>query len=150
MKKPRSPLVILLVLSILLNFAFGAFVLTQLLRANVLEELVITQKQAYPPQFEEAYRQALRDDWRSLWQDIQTLRQARQMQHEMLTAETFDRSAFEEAMTRLRTAQLTVISRLQAPLPDVVAELPDDIRRDLPLIRLRSFSQPDALPKDVQ
>lgn len=137
MKNLPKMLTLLLATSLLLNFAMGAFILTQKVRSSIAASLTQSAFAEYPPEFVDAYRSALRSDWRLLLEKAKKLEAARSQQHQIITAEKFDRAAFEEAQVELRAAQVALILTLQDPLVDAVETLPDEVRRNLPQIRLR-------------
>lgn len=128
----------LLAVSILLNFAAAGFIFTQHIRGQVTHELAGRSGEGYPPEFARAYRGALRSDWRNLLSEVRALRQAREAQHALMIAETFDRAAFEEAQVELRTAQIAVMQTLQTALPTALEALSHDMRRALSPLKLRS------------
>lgn len=138
MKNLPKILAFFLTMSLLLNFAMGAFFVSQKIRGSIAASLTQSGTADYPPEFVEAYRAALRSDWRLLLEKAKELNSARSYQHQVMTVEVFDKMAFEEAQVALRAAQVSLILTLQNPLVDAIEILPDDVRRDLPLIRLRT------------
>ena len=134
----RAKLVIgALCVSLVLNLAAAGFIGARAVKGFAIDSGASGLLRDYPPELVSAFKSALREDRGVLVTRLGDLRAARRAQHELLTAPSFDRAAFEAAQTEVRAKTDALIQLLQSALADSAATLPDDVRRNLPMFRFQ-------------
>ncbi|MES0810867.1 hypothetical protein ABLO27_15390 [Roseibium sp. SCPC15] len=137
--QPLRLAILLLSVSLVLNFALGAFVFTSYVRDRVFDRITQLSDTEPSPALKAAFRQTLREDRRAILQSARQLRQAREHQHEVLTAPDLDLSALDEAQAEVREAAAALISVLQKALRQTAENLPESERRNIPKIGFGSL-----------
>ncbi|MES0882764.1 periplasmic heavy metal sensor [Roseibium sp. SCP14] len=137
--KPLRLAILLLSVSLVLNFALGAFVFTSYVRDRVFDRITQLSDTEPSPALKAAFRQTLREDRRAILQSARQLRQAREHQHEVLTAPELDVSALDEAQAEVREAAAALMSVLQKALRQTAETLPENERQNIPKVGFGSL-----------
>ena len=132
-------LVALLTVSVILNFALAGFLAASYVRNQVFQQFAVFTQAEPSPALRTAFQEALRSDRRVLLATLFDLRDARNLQHEILTAERLDSAALELAQLQTRNATDAVVEVLQRALRTAASELPDTERRAIPKLRASSL-----------
>ncbi|MEM9632917.1 MAG: hypothetical protein AAGA50_16420 [Pseudomonadota bacterium] len=137
--KPLRLAVLLLSVSLMMNIALGAFVFTNYVRDRVFDRITQLSETEPSPALKAAFKQTLREDRRTILKSARQLRQAREHQHEVLTAAVLDLSALDEAQAEVRTAANALITVLQKALRQTAEKLPENERRNIPTVGFGSL-----------
>ena len=132
-------LVALLTVSVILNFALAGFLATSYVRNRAFHQFAAFTQAEPSPALQTAFQEALRSDRPVLLATLLDLRDARNLQHEILTAERLDSAALELAQLQTRIATDAVVEVLQRALRTAASELPDTERRAIPKLRVSSL-----------
>ena len=136
MPKTLRIAVLLLSASLVLNIALGAFAATRYLRDRVYHQVTQLTETEPSEAMRTAFRQALRDDRSAFLGSVRTLRQARERQHAVLTAERLDKAALAQAQSDVRSAMTAFVEVLQRALRQTAEKLPDAERKAIPRLRI--------------
>ncbi len=138
MSRSNKILLAALTVSLLLNFAAAGYVGVRLIRDHVYHSLVDNTAvvESLPAELKQTFREAIRSDRVGMLKALGALRSARDRQHEVLTAEKLDNTALEQAQSEVRGATDQLIVHLQRALRVAASDLPDDVRRSIPKIRI--------------
>lgn len=138
MSRTNKILLAALTVSLLLNFAAAGYVGVRLIRDHVYHSLIddTAVGKSLPAELKQSFRDAVRSDRVGMLKALGALRSARDRQHQVLTAETLDTAALEEAQSEVRGATDRLIAHLHRALRTAASDLPDDVRRSIPKIRI--------------
>lgn len=126
----------LLVLSIMINFAALGFIGIQVARDYIYQIVFDEVDRTITPELKTAFRGALRAERKPFLQALAELRAVRDRQHTILTADELDMVSLEKAQDEVRFATVNLIDLLQKTLRVAVGDLPAEIRRNIPRIRV--------------
>ncbi|MGI9503858.1 MAG: periplasmic heavy metal sensor [Geminicoccaceae bacterium] len=130
-----------LTVTLILNFAMAGFITVRFVRDYAYHQVSKFTDAEPSEAVREAFRQALLDDRRAFLRSLRDLGQSRNRHHELLTAETFDPAALEQAQGDVRTAALSFIDVLQRALRSAASELPDAERQAIPKLSVGALSK---------
>jgi uncharacterized membrane protein len=144
-----TALVVALCLSVFINLVAVGFVGVIAGGAFVSGALLRQASGPVPPELRQSFRSELRANRRPVVAALLTLRRDRDALHAALTAETFDRTAVEQANAAIRIDVDNFTALVQGILVEAVAKLSPEVRRQIPLVGLgdqllRSMSEPEA------
>jgi len=122
----------MLTISVFLNFAFAGFVATRYVRDRAFDRFAALSETEPPAALRTAFREALRADRRAFLSTLLELRDARDRQHDILTAERFDVAALESAQQETRAVTTAFLEVLHQALRTAVSDMPDVDRRAIP------------------
>ncbi|MEO1161829.1 MAG: periplasmic heavy metal sensor, partial [Pseudomonadota bacterium] len=133
MTRSLKTLVAALIASLMMNFAALGFIGVYAGRDYVYQSFIAEPDvgQDIPREVREAFKLAIRSDRGRLLESLRVLRAARDSQHSVLTAETFDPAALEATQADVRAAAGELFVVLQRALRETAATLPDDVRRTI-------------------
>ncbi|MEM1050107.1 MAG: hypothetical protein AAGL24_28380 [Pseudomonadota bacterium] len=132
MSKTLRITILLLSVSLVMNIALGAFVTTRIVRDHTLSQITQFTESEPSEAMRSAFRQAVSENQSAFLQAARGLYQARDHQHSILTAETLDMAALEQAHGEVRTKMVAFVDVLQRALRNTAATLPDAERRAIP------------------
>ena len=139
MQRSVKFLIGVLTVSVILNFAFAGFIATQYIRDHAVHQFSALAETEPPPALRTAFREALRADRRAFRGALLDLRDARDRQHDILTAKRFDSAALAVAQQEARAATAAFIQVLHSALRTAASNLPDTDRRAIPKLRASSL-----------
>ena len=130
-----------LTVSVILNFGLAGFVATRYVQDRVSSRFAALSETEPPAALRAAFREALQSDRRAFLGTLLGLRDARDRQHEILTAEKLDLEALETAQRETRVATEAFIEVLHRAVRTAASELPDADRRTIPKFRVSSLTR---------
>ena len=148
MQRSFKFLIGVLTVSVILNFAFAGFIATQYIRDRTVHQFSALAEIELPPALRTAFREALRADHRAFRGALLDLRDARDRQHDILTAERFDSAALAVAQQETRAAATAFMQVLHSALRAAASDLPNTDRRAIPKVRASSLIDPGGASRE--
>ena len=138
---PRSIklLIGVLTVSVFLNFALAGFAATRYVQDRVFDRFATLSETEPPAALRGAFREALQSDRRAFLGTLFDVRDARDRQHEVLTAKTLDTTALEAAQRETRTTTSAFLEVLHRAVRTAASDLPDADRRAIPKFRVSAL-----------
>ena len=140
MSRSVKVLIGILTLSVILNFALAGFVATRYVQDRVFDRFAALSETEPPAALQAAFREALQSDRRAVLGTLLGVRDARDRQHEILTAETLNFEALEAAQRKTRTAISAFLEVLHRGVRTAASDLPDADRRAIPKIKVNALA----------
>ena len=139
MTTPMRTLVLVLTLSVAVNFALAGFLAASFFRQSAFEQISAAFDVEPPEALRTAFAEAIREDRTALFAALRQLRTTTNASHGILTATDYDPVALEAAQGDVRTAVVGLLEVLQSALRTAVGRLPEDERRNIPRQRALDF-----------
>lgn len=140
MSRSIKLLIGVLTVSVILNFAFAGFIATRYVWDRAFDWVSPLSETKPPAALRTAFSEALRADRRAFLSTLLDLRDARDRQHDILTAGRFDAAALAAAQRETRAATEAFIEVLHRAVRTAASEMPDADRRAIPKFRISALT----------